>query len=163
MRLIIFLLILLPSCTSSFHLKKAVKKDPTILKERIIIDTLTIEKLDSIPYVVNDTIRYTYFKTFTDTLVKTKYKYIENPLTRQEVRLKYKLETKYNRLQARNERLRVKTQNKLNIIKARLAKRLNQTIARQENKRKFPWWLVTLIIGLIIGFFLKFFIKAIVG
>lgn len=87
MRLIILLLIL-TSCSSTFHLKRAIKKDPEILQEKTIIDTLRIETIDSIPYTINDTVRYTYFKTITDTLIEFKYKYIKPIKTRQEIRLK---------------------------------------------------------------------------
>jgi len=82
MRLIILLLIL-SSCSSTFHLKKAIKKDPEILQEKTVTDTITIATIDSIPYVVNDTVRYTYFKTTTDTLIQFKYKYIKPIKTRQ--------------------------------------------------------------------------------
>ena len=93
MRYLIFVL-LLSSCTSTYHLKKAIKKDPEILQDRVIVDTLKIETLDSVAYVVNDTIRYTYFKTIRDTIISTRYKYIKNPKTRQEIRLESKKKNK---------------------------------------------------------------------
>ena len=111
MRLIILLLIL-SSCSSTFHLKRAIKKDPEILQEKTITDTITIATIDSIPYVVNDTVRYTYFKTTTDTLIEFKYKYIKNPKTRQEIRLKSKQDIKVIKSEAKNERVKTRQTNK---------------------------------------------------
>jgi len=111
MRLIILLLIL-TSCSSTFHLKRAIKKDPTILQEKTIIDTLRIETIDSIPYTINDTVRYTYFKTITDTLIEFKYKYIKPIKTRQEIRLKSKQDIKVIKSEAKNERVKVRQTNK---------------------------------------------------
>lgn len=111
MRLIILLLIL-TSCSSTFHLKRAIKKDPTILQEKTIIDTLRIETIDSIPYTINDTVRYTYFKTITDTLIEFKYKYIKPIKTRQEIRLKSKQDIKVIKSEAKNERVKTRQTNK---------------------------------------------------
>jgi len=111
MRLIILLLIL-SSCSSTFHLKKAIKKDPEILQEKTVTDTITIATIDSIPYVVNDTVRYTYFKTTTDTLIEFRYKYIKPIKTRQEIRLKSKQDIKIIKEDAKNERVKTRKTNK---------------------------------------------------
>ena len=111
MRLIILLLIL-SSCSSTFHLKRAIKKDPEILQEKTVTDTITIATIDSIPYVVNDTVRYTYFKTTTDTLIQFKYKYIKPIKTRQETRLESKKDIKVIKEDAKNERVKTRQTNK---------------------------------------------------
>ena len=111
MRLIILLLIL-SSCSSTFHLKKAIKKDPEILQEKTVTDTITIATIDSIPYVVNDTVRYTYFKTTTDTLIEFRYKYIKPIKTRQQIRLKSKQDIKVIKSEAKNERVKTRQTNK---------------------------------------------------
>ena len=103
---------LLSSCSSTFHLKKAIKKNPEILQEKTITDTITIATIDSIPYVVNDTVRYTYFKTTTDTLIQFRYKYIKNPKTRQEIRLKSKENIKVIKSEAKKERVKTRQTNK---------------------------------------------------
>ena len=129
---------LLSSCSSTFHLKKAIKKKPEILQEKTITDTITIATIDSIPYVVNDTVRYTYFKTTTDTLIQFKYKYIKNPKTRQEIRLKSKENIKIIKSEAKNER--VKT--------------------RQTNKRGgWQVYVLLFIIGFLVGIFFIFLIR----
>ena len=151
---LLILIIILSSCSSSYHLKKAIKKDATILQERTITDTLRIETIDSIPYTVNDTIRYTYFKRFTDTLIQTKYKYIQSPKTRQETRLEYKRDVKYNNQEARTERLRVRMQKKINIVASKMSKRLAQTELRSKGGWKL--WILLILVGFIIGFITKF-------
>lgn len=146
MRLIILLLIL-SSCSSTFHLKRAIKKDPEILQEKTVTDTIRIETLDSIPYVVNDTVRYTYFKTITDTLIQFRYKYIKPIKTRQEIRLKSKQDIKVIKEDAKTDRL-----------DARLEKRLNQTEVRKSGGG-WQIWLFCFIIGFISGMFFLLIIK----
>ena len=145
-RVIIFLL-LLTSCSSTFHLKRAIKKDPDILKEKTVTDTITIATIDSIPYVVNDTVRYTYFKTTTDTLIQFKYKYIKNPKTRQEIRLKSKEVIKVVKEDAKTDRLDL-----------RLDKRKAQTEIRKSGGG-WQIWLFLFIIGFISGMFFLLMIK----
>ena len=142
----LIIMFLFSSCSATYHIKKAIKKDPAIIQERVVTDTLTIEKLDSVAYTINDTIRYTYFKTITDTLIKFKYKYIQNPKTRQEIRLKSKEVIKVVKEDAKTDRL-----------EARLNKRLNQT----EFRKKGGWqiWLFLFIIGFLVGMFFLLMIK----
>ena len=138
---------LFSSCSATYHIKKAVKKDPTIIQERVVTDTLTIEKLDSVAYTINDTIRYTYFKTTTDTLIKFKYKYIQNPKTRQEIRLESKEVIKVIKEDAKTDRLDL-----------RLDKRLNQTEVR-KSVGGWRLWIFLLIIGFILGMVFILIIK----
>ena len=144
---LIIILFLLSSCSSTYHLKRAIKKDSSILQERTIIDTLRIATIDSIPYTINDTVRYTYFKTTTDTLIQFRYKYIKNPKTRQEIRLKSKEVIKVVKEDAKTDRL-----------EARLEKRLNQTEVRKSGGG-WQIWLFLFIIGFISGMFFLLMIK----
>ena len=109
---LIIILFLMSSCSATYHIKRAIKKDATILQDRTRIDTLQIVTLDSIPYTINDTVRYTYFKTTTDTLIQFKYKYIKNPETRQQIRLKSKEVIKVIKEDARNTRVETRQTNK---------------------------------------------------
>jgi hypothetical protein len=138
---------LFSSCSATYHIKKAVKKDPTIIQEGVVTDTLTIEKLDSVAYTINDTIRYTYFKTTTDTLIEFKYKYIQNPKTRQEIRLESKEVIKVIKEDAKTDRLDL-----------RLDKRLNQTEVR-KSVGGWRLWIFLLIIGFILGMVFILIIK----
>ena len=140
---LLFLVVILSSCSSTFHLNKAIKKDPSILNNRVVTDTLRVSRIDSIPYIFNDTIRYKLIETFRDTIVKYKYKYIKAPVTRQEKRLEYKL-----------DKLVENNNAKLDKLIARLDKRKVNTKIRQENKGS-KWWVFGLI-GLFIGFLTRF-------
>lgn len=154
---ILIFIIILSSCSSSYHLKKAIKKDDTILQERTITDTLRIETIDSIPYIVNDTIRYTYFKRFTDTLIQTKYKYIQAPKTRQETRLEYKRDVKYNNQAARTERKRVVSQRRVNVVTQKMNKKIQNV--KERTKRNVRLWISLILVALVVGFILGVIVK----
>lgn len=141
--IIILLLLVFTSCSSTHHLNKAIKKDPTILHNQTIVDTVQITKIDSIPYILNDTIRYKLIERIYDTIINREYKYITAPITRQERRLNYKLEK-----QAEKNSL------KLDKLLARLEKRTKNVTTRQENKSS-KWW-VFLLIGLVVGILTRF-------
>ena len=143
----LILILLLSSCTSTYYLKKAIKKDPEILQDRVIVDTLKIETLDSIPYIVNDTIRYTYFKTVRDTIITTKYKYIKNPKTRQQTRLESKKEIKT-----------IKETAKIDRLDKRLNKRIKQTEVRKSGGG-WMLWLFLFFLGVISGAFIVLILK----
>ena len=154
---ILIITLILCGCSSTHHLNKAIKKDPTILHNTVIRDTIKITKIDSIPYIVNDTIRWKYIERITDTIVEFKYKYITAPITRQEKRLnerKDRLELKYK---FKLGKVVAKYEGKIERLNARLLKRITNTQVRQENKGSN--WYVFLIIGLIVGFLLRFIIK----
>ena len=145
-KLIPFLLVL-TSCSSTYHLNKAIKKEPTILNTQVVRDTIQITTLDSIPYVVNDTIRYKVFEKVTDTIVEFEYKYLTAPETRQDKRLRYK-----------ENKLIEKNSLKLDKLLARLNKRTKNVQTRKENKGSK--WYIFILIGVLIGFltrFIKFF------
>ena len=81
--------ILLYSCSSQFHLNKAIKKGYVC---EDIADTLTITKLDSILITKFDTTYYeTFLKTF-DTIVQWKTEYI--PKTRLDKKIEYRIKIK---------------------------------------------------------------------
>ena len=143
----IILLLFLSSCSSTYHIKKAIKKDPNILQDKVIVDTLKIESIDSVAYVVNDTIKYTYFKTIRDTIISTRYKYIKNPKTRQEVRLESKKQIKTIKETSKNERL-----------DKRLNKRIKQTEVRKSGGG-WMLWLFLFFLGVFCGALLILILK----
>ena len=81
MRFIIVLAFILSSCTATYHLEKFQKKGGVCGK----IDTLLV--LDSVPYVINDTVIYRYF--YRDSLYVVNDRVI--PKTRYELRTEYKI------------------------------------------------------------------------
>jgi hypothetical protein len=136
-------LIVLTSCSSTYHLNKAIKKEPTILNTQVVRDTIQITTLDSIPYIVNDTIKYKVFEKVTDTIVEFQYKYLTAPETRQDKRLRYK-----------ENKLIKKNSLKLDKLLARLNKRTKNVQTRQENKGSK--WYIFILIGILIGFLTRF-------
>ena len=84
---ILLISLFLYSCSAQYHLNKAIKKG---YKCENTSDTIRITTLDSIPYIVNDTIVWEKFFTTKDTIIVYKNVYI--PKTKWEVRteIKYK-------------------------------------------------------------------------
>ena len=81
--------VLLYSCSSQYHLNKAIKKG---YKCEETGDTIRITTLDSIPVIVNDTIVWEKFISTKDTVIKYKNVYV--PKTRIQLKREYKLKVK---------------------------------------------------------------------
>jgi hypothetical protein len=81
--------ILLYSCSSQYHLNKAIKKG---YKCEETGDTIRITTLDSIPVIVNDTIVWEKFISTKDTVIKYKNVYV--PKTRIQLKREYKIKVK---------------------------------------------------------------------
>lgn len=106
------LIILTTSCSSNWHLKKALQKDPTMLVQdtiivkdtvvtdpTVVLDTVTISKIDTVEIVKNN-FRVKIMRSF-DTLIidggcdaDTVFRNIEVPYTK----IEYKAATKYQQL-----------------------------------------------------------------
>ena len=86
---ILIISILLYSCSSQYHLNKAIKKG---YKCEETGDTIRITTLDSIPVIVNDTIVWEKFISTKDTVIKYKNVYV--PKTRIQLKREYKIKVK---------------------------------------------------------------------
>ena len=88
----LLVLSLLFSCSDAkkaqYHYKKAVKYGRELVQDS---DTIRIISVDSIPVVVNDTIRYEKIITTKDTIISFKNVYV--PKTRYQTRIEYKYKT----------------------------------------------------------------------
>ena len=154
---VMLIVLILTSCSSTKLLNRAIKKDPTILHNTVIRDTIKITKIDSIPYIVNDTIKWKYIERITDTIVEFEYKYITAPITRQQTRLNERedrLELKYK---FKLDKIVSKYDAKIERLNARLLKRTTNVQVRQENKGSNWYWF--LLIGILLGAFTVFYIK----
>ena len=133
MRLLIILLIL-SSCSSSYHYRKALKKG---LEQIVTSDTIRVSTIDSIPVIKHDTIVYEHFFSSKDTIIQYENVYI--PKTRLEVRTEYKIRRDTIRMIQRVE-----------TVKAR---------AESKSARRKPinWTLIIISISLILGalFYIK--------
>ena len=86
---ILIISILLYSCSSQYHLNKAIKKG---YKCEETGDTIRITTLDSIPVIVNDTIVWEKFISTKDTVIKYNKVYV--PKTRIQLKREYKIKVK---------------------------------------------------------------------
>ena len=119
------LFVFLYSCTAEYHLNKAIKKG---YKCEETGDTIRISTIDSIPYIVNDTIRWEKIITSKDTIIRYKKVYV--PKTKWQV----KTELKFQR-----DTIRIKEKTK-------------QAEAKAEAKSKKRPNLNFLFLGMFIGF-----------
>ena len=129
----ILILTLLYGCSDAkkaqYHYKKALKYGLELVQDS---DTIRIISVDSIPVVVNDTIRYEKIITTKDTIINFKNVYI--PKTRWQTKIEY----------------RYKTQ----ILKQDVLKYKYIYKTEKKEKAKTNWML--LVWGFIIGVLLSF-------
>jgi ribosomal protein L21 len=126
------LTVLIASCSANYHLRKAIKKGYRCDE---IADTITINTIDSIPYVLRDSIAWEKVIIQKDTIVRYKRSFV--PKTRLETRIEYKL-----------KRDTLKMIEKVEVIKYKTRK--------QENKKPNLW---LFIIGFGAGFVTKWLLK----
>ena len=131
MRLLI-LVILLSSCSANYHLRKAIKKG---YRCEEIADTFVINTIDSIPYVLRDSIAWEKVIVQKDTIVRYKRSFV--PKTRFETKIEYRL-----------KRDTIKMLQKVEVVKYKTEKQKN---------RKANLWLF--IIGFVAGFVAKWLMK----
>ena len=93
----------LVSCSAHYHIVRAMKKGYTCGQES---DTIRISSIDSIPYVLNDSIYYERVFIQKDTIVR--YKAYKVPQTRFQTRIEYRYKTKL----VKADVLKVKYKNK---------------------------------------------------
>ena len=126
------LIFLLCSCSANYHLRKAIKKGYSC---DTIADTITISSIDSIPYVLRDSIYWEKVLVQKDTIVRYKRSFV--PKTRFETRIEYKLKRDTLRMIEKVEVVKWKT---------------------EKNKNKKPnLWLF--IIGFVAGFAANWLMK----
>ena len=122
----LILVLLLASCSANYHLRKAIKKGYRCDE---IGDTITISSIDSIPYVLRDSIFWEKVIVQKDTIVRYRTSYV--PRTRYETKVDYKYKTKVVNAEVQ----KVKYKNKYIV------------------KKKINWWLVA--IAFILGFLVR--------
>jgi hypothetical protein len=95
--------IFLVSCSAHYHVVKAMKKGYRCDQTS---DTIRITSIDSIPYVLNDSIYWERIVVQKDTIVRYKASFV--PKTRFQTRIEYRYKTKV----VKADVLKVKYQNK---------------------------------------------------
>jgi len=124
--------ILATSCSVNYHVRKAIKKG---YRCEEVADTFVINSIDSIPYVLRDSIYWERVLVQKDTIVHYKRSYV--PKTRLQTRIEYKLKRDTLRMIEKVEVVKYKTE-------------------KHKNKKPNLW---LFIIGFGIGFLAKWLMK----
>lgn len=98
---------ILSSCSSSYHYRKALKKG---LEPIVTSDTIRVSTIDSIPVIKHDTIVYEHFFSSKDTIIQYKNVYV--PKTRLEIRTEYKIRRDTIRMIQRVETVKARSESK---------------------------------------------------
>ena len=128
----LILFVFLYSCSAEYHLNKAIKKG---YKCEETGDTIRITTIDSIPYIVNDTIRWEKIITSKDTVIRYKKVYVPK--------------TKWQ----------VKTELKFQRDTSSIKEKTKQAEAKAEAKSKKRPNLNFLFIGIFVGFALSYLLR----
>ncbi len=104
------LVFLLASCSANYHLRKAIKKG---YRCEEVADTFMINSIDSIPYVLRDSIMWERVLVQKDTIVRYKRSFV--PQTRFEKRIEYKLKRDTLRMIEKVEVVKWKTEKRKNV------------------------------------------------
>jgi hypothetical protein len=102
--------VFLYSCSAEYHLNKAIKKG---YKCEETGDTIRITTIDSIPYIVNDTIMWEKIITSKDTIIKYNKVYI--PKTKWQVKTELKFQRDTIRIKEKTKQVEAKAEAKSNI------------------------------------------------
>ena len=120
------------SCSVNYHVRKAIKKGYRCDE---IADTIRITSIDSIPYVLRDSIMWERVLVQKDTIVRYKRSFV--PKTRFETRIEYKL-----------KRDTLKMIEKVEVVKWKTAK-------RESAKPN----ILLLVLGFVIGMFTTYLLR----
>jgi len=128
----LILAIFATGCSANYHIRRAMKKGFSVGESA---DTIRISTIDSIPYVLRDSIYWEKVIVKKDTIVR--YKRLEVPLTRYETKIQYKLKRDTLRMIEKVEVVKWKTE-------------------RNKNKKPNLW---LFIIGFGMGFLANWLMK----
>ena len=101
----LILAIFATGCSANYHIRRAMKKGFSVGESA---DTIRISTIDSIPYVLRDSIYWERVLVQKDTIVR--YKRLEVPKTRFETRIEYKLKRDTLRMIEKVEVVKWKTE-----------------------------------------------------
>jgi hypothetical protein len=105
--------LLLSSCTAHYHVMRAMKKG---YKCDETSDTIQVSTIDSIPYILRDSIYWEKVIVQKDTIVRYKRSYV--PKTRFQTKIEYRYKTKYVKAEAQKVKYKNKyiTKTKVNWL-----------------------------------------------
>ena len=128
----LFVTIFATSCSVNYHLRRAIKKGYRCDE---IADTIKITSIDSIQYVLNDSIYFERVLIQKDTIVRYKRSFV--PKTRFQTRIEYKL-----------KRDTLKMIEKVEVVKWKTAK-------REKAKPN----ILLLVLGFVMGMFTTYLLR----
>ena len=147
----IILSFVLIGCSSQWHIKKAIKKDPSI--QKVIVDTLTFTQIlrdtvhtsDSTFYIEERVIKY-------DTIVS--YLQVQQTTNQKKSRFQIRQENKTERKRIKNDRKKEQTE-------IRQEEKTDRTKIRQDAKteRGRSWWWLWMSLGSILTILIQKLIK----
>jgi hypothetical protein len=126
------LAVFISSCSANYHLRRAIKKGYRCDE---IADTIKITSVDSIPFVLNDSIYFERVLVQKDTIVRYKRSFV--PKTRFQTRIEYKL-----------KRDTLKMIEKVEVVKWKTAK-------RESAKPN----ILLLVLGFVMGMFTTYLLR----
>ena len=129
---VLILILILSSCSTNYHLRRAIKKGYRCDE---IADTIRITSIDSIPYVLNDSIYFERVLVQKDTIVRYNRSFV--PKTRFQTRIEYKL-----------KRDTLKMIEKVEVVKWKTAK-------RESAKPN----ILLLVLGFVMGMFTTYLLR----
>jgi len=133
------IILLLSSCSSQYHLNKAISKGYACEQTS---DTIRITTLDSIPVIIRDSIVWEKIINTKDTIIKYNTVYV--PKTRQDKRIEYKIKVKT----IYKDRIVEKAQAKAEVQKAKAE--------RPKGRGNLSLLFVGVAIGLLLSYLFKF-------
>jgi hypothetical protein len=83
---VLILAIFVTSCTANYHIRKAIKKG---YRCDSVADTIQVTSIDSIPYILHDSIYWEKVLIQKDTIIRYKRSFV--PQTRWQTKIEYKL------------------------------------------------------------------------
>jgi len=128
----LILAIFATGCSANYHIRRAMKKGFSVGESA---DTIRISTIDSIPYVLRDSIMWERVLVQKDTIVRYKRSFV--PKTRYQTRIEYKLKRDTLRMIEKVEVVKYKTE-------------------KHKNKKPNLW---LFIIGFSAGFLTKWLMK----
>lgn len=118
MKKLIILGLILSSCGAPWHIKRAVKKDPSIIQTQSDTVRFQVNRIDTIETMLNDTIFREFRTTLVDTFVVTNYKFIDgydvrtNTQVRQDARTERTEARQDNKTERKNKKQEERTERK---------------------------------------------------
>lgn len=147
---IILISLFATSCSVNYHLNKAIKKGYRCDE---VADTITITSIDSIPYVLNDTIAWEKIVVQKDTIIR--YKQGKVPKTRLELRFDKKRFS--DSLQAVKKMYSDSLEAVVKMHRVSAKQKTKQV--KHENKRGSNLFLLGLVTGIILTIIIRYAIN----